>query len=46
MPAPPRHCILGESASPIDFVGGAITIGAALYTYLPERRTERGPARA
>ncbi|MBN3784852.1 DMT family transporter [Burkholderia sp. Ac-20345] len=38
--------ILGESASPIYFVGGAITIGAALYTHLRERRTEPGPARA
>ncbi len=38
--------ILGESASPIYFVGGAITIGAALYTHLRERRTELAPARA
>ncbi|VWC54195.1 membrane protein [Burkholderia aenigmatica] len=38
--------ILGESASPIYFVGGAITIGAALYTHLRERRTGLVPARA
>jgi drug/metabolite transporter (DMT)-like permease len=38
--------ILGETASPIYFIGGTITIGAALYTHLRERRTEPGPARA
>nr|WP_179254164.1 hypothetical protein [Burkholderia sp. AU33423] len=38
--------ILGESASPIHFVGGAIMIGAARYTHRRERRTEPGPARA
>ncbi|WP_446902893.1 DMT family transporter [Burkholderia sp. YIM B11467] len=38
--------ILGESASPIYFVGGAITIGAAIYTHLRERRAELRPARA
>ncbi|HEM7895195.1 MULTISPECIES: hypothetical protein [Burkholderia] len=30
--------ILGESAAPIYFVSGAITIGAALCTLLRERR--------
>lgn len=30
--------ILGESAAPIYFVGGAITIDAALCTHLRERR--------
>lgn len=38
--------ILGESASPVYFVGRAITIGAARYTHRRERRTEPGPARA
>ncbi|MGS0894258.1 DMT family transporter [Burkholderia stagnalis] len=38
--------VLGESASPIYFVGGAITIGAAIYTHLREQRAERRPARA
>ncbi|AOJ37967.1 hypothetical protein WJ23_08780 [Burkholderia lata] len=38
--------ILGESASPIYFVGRAITIGAARYTHRRERRTEPRPARA
>lgn len=38
--------ILGESASPVYFVGGAITIGAALYTHLRERHAAPGPARA
>ncbi|EMD9443375.1 hypothetical protein VXE32_007464 [Burkholderia cepacia] len=30
--------ILGESATPIYFAGGAITIGAARCTHLRERR--------
>ncbi|WP_155636301.1 hypothetical protein [Burkholderia cepacia] len=30
--------ILGESAAPIYFVGGAITIDAALCTHLREHR--------
>ncbi|HDR9504661.1 hypothetical protein [Burkholderia cepacia] len=30
--------ILGESAAPIYFAGGAITIGAARCTHLRERR--------
>ncbi|MGN8184738.1 hypothetical protein ACTJLD_02005 [Burkholderia sp. 22088] len=30
--------ILGESAAPIYFVSGAITIGAARCTHLRERR--------
>lgn len=38
--------ILGETASPVFFVGGAITIGAALYTHLRERHAALGPARA
>ena len=38
--------ILGETASPVYFVGGAITIGAALYTHLRERHAALGPARA
>ncbi|WP_269113046.1 hypothetical protein [Burkholderia cepacia] len=33
-------------AAPIYFVGGAITIGAALCTHLRKRRAEPGPARA
>lgn len=37
--------ILGESAAPIYFAGGAITIGAARSTHLRERRAEPGPAR-
>ncbi|OXJ02996.1 hypothetical protein CFB41_08770 [Burkholderia sp. AU33803] len=38
--------ILGESASPIHFAGGAITIGAARDTPLRARRTELRAARA
>ncbi|CAB3746422.1 hypothetical protein GQ57_35055 [Burkholderia sp. MSh2] len=38
--------ILGETASPVYFAGGAITIGAALYTHLREHRAERTPASA